>query len=146
MSFLNYVIIFALGGGVVYGLTKKEPTQKHKNIKELNQLQTDNNSLEIDKLNLQNRNSNLVNIIAENQRSIKNLQKNSRELKEDFTTIIRHQVTILELLSNVTKIRDQADINAQIVVTKDFAKKYNLFLGSSQALPPINNLDVYESD
>lgn len=148
-SLLNYVIIFALGGGCVYGLTKKESSPKHRQkkeleqSKELTQLQINNTLLGVDKLNLQTRNSDLVQIIAQNQQRIRESRKDIRELKEDFRLLASYQITILVLLSSVTKIRDQADINAQIMPTKRLLKKYEPFLKTDENL---NNSDISTSD
>lgn len=146
MTFIYCVLFFILGGTFVFLLVKKVPLPKVKNQNEkgLNELLLNNNLLGIDKVNLQNRNNNLVKIIDENQQSIKKLSKNDKELREDVKIIISHQITILELLSNVTKIRDHGDLNAQVVVTKRFAKKY--FLDSNKALSKIDNSEIYNSD
>jgi hypothetical protein len=107
---------------------KKEVSQlKFEHEKEVDQLQ-------LEKLNLKNRNGDLVQIISQNNQEINRNKRDIKELKEAVAILSHQTIQCLELLASVTKIQGQAEeINAQIVITKRFSKKYQRFLNFSDA-------------
>lgn len=112
-SLFNYVICFVIGGVFVFFFIKGGSTLQHNKIVR---------GLEADKINLQNRNLNLGEVIATNQKDIK-------ELKEAVAVLSNQIVQCQEWLAVITTIREQInDINAEIVITKRFYKKYERYL------------------
>jgi hypothetical protein len=135
--FLSSVISFIVGAGVSLLFVKSSKLGSKKGISQLqSEHQKEVNQLEFDKLNLKNRNGDLVQIISQNQRSIKENQRDIKELSEAVAILSDQVITCQELLGSVTKIREAEDMNAQIVITKRFHKKYERFLNS----------DTYTSD
>jgi hypothetical protein len=87
-------------------------------------LQKDNDQLNLDNLNLKNRKQDLISTIIENRQDIKNLTKGNREVKADLKVILQQQITVLELLSSVTTIRERSDLDTKINVSERLLKKY----------------------
>jgi hypothetical protein len=87
-------------------------------------LQKDNDQLNLDNLNLKNRKQDLISTIIENRQDIKNLTKGNREVKADLKVILQQQITVLELLSSVTTIREHSDLDTKISVSERLLKKY----------------------
>jgi len=130
--FLSCLVCFSVGVAVgTLLLPKSGKTLQQK--KGISQLQLEHrkevNQLEFDKLNLKNRNGDLAQIISQNQRNIKGNQRDIKELSEAVGILSNQVIHCLELLGSVTKIREKAeDMNAQVVITKRFRKKYERFL------------------
>lgn len=124
--FLNYVFVFALGAVVTFLTVKSGPTLKQKRI--VKGLKANNAQLEDDKLALQNRKDELVEVIDKNQRKLK-------ENEEAIGILSGQVIKCLELLSSVTRIREQSDmIDREIAITERIRKKYE------------RNSDIYISD
>lgn len=87
-------------------------------------MQKDNDQLNLDNLNLKNRKQDLISTIIENRQDIKNLTKGNREVKADLKVILQQQITVLELLSSVTTIREHSDLDTKISVSERLLKKY----------------------
>jgi len=112
-SFFSYLLCFGSGVGIIlFGVKRRlTPKQKEKVI----QLQTD-------KRNLQIRNSDLAKLIQQNQEDIK-------DLKEAVAILSGQIILSLEIMAAITRIREQVDdINAEIIITRRFQKKYSSFL------------------
>ena len=124
---LSNLLCFGLGCGFAL-LIKNRFLPKSKPEPKINQLQSDKNQLELDKTNLQNRNSDLREIITQNQREIARDKREIKELKKDVGVLSNQVILCLDLVGGITKIQESGvDINAQIVITKRFQKKYEQF-------------------
>ena len=122
MPFLNYFVSFVFGAGFVFLLVRSGPTLHQKKV--VSQLKSDKQILEEDKINLENRNSDLAKIINQ-------LQQEYKALKESDEVLSGQVILCLELLGGITSIRENTNIKAQIFVTKQFLKKHEQFLPAS---------------
>jgi hypothetical protein len=118
----SYIIVCLACSGVTYIVVKRKPPLNEQD--KIRQLQKDNDQLNLDKLNLKNRKEDLINTIVRNRQDIKSLTKENKEIKGDFKVVLRQQITILELLSSVTTIRERSDLNSKINVSERLLKKY----------------------
>jgi hypothetical protein len=129
-SFLNYALCFSLG--CIFALfVKNKFLSKNRPEPKIDQLQTDKNQLELDKTNLQNRNGDLREIISQTQREIVSNKREIKELKKVVGVLSSQVILCLDLVGGITKIQESGiDINAQIIITKSFQKKYEQFYTS----------------
>jgi len=112
-SFFSYLLCFGLGAGIILFGVKRRPTLKQK--EKVVQLQADKSALQI-------RNGDLTKLIQQNQDDIK-------DLKEAVAILSGQIILNLEMMSAITRIREQVnDINAEIIITRRFQKKYSPFL------------------